>query len=78
MERCTRAGKGRLQPGFCQGIEPGDGRRLNKRQQLPFSPAEVTAMEVRVMECFRQLFLRSVEALFFAPTSLSASCDMLG
>ncbi|CAI0383391.1 unnamed protein product [Linum tenue] len=36
----------------------------NKRQRLPYSPAELAAMEVRAMECVRQLLLRSGEALF--------------
>ncbi|KAK4423387.1 Nuclear pore complex protein [Sesamum alatum] len=36
----------------------------NKRQRLPYSPAELAAMEVRAMECIRQLLLRCGEALF--------------
>uniref|UniRef100_A0A1J3JBM7 Nuclear pore complex protein NUP155 n=1 Tax=Noccaea caerulescens TaxID=107243 RepID=A0A1J3JBM7_NOCCA len=36
----------------------------NKRQRLPYSPAELAATEVRAMECIRQLLLRSAEALF--------------
>ncbi|CAN1151512.1 Nuclear pore complex protein NUP155 [Linum perenne] len=36
----------------------------NKRQRLPYSPVELAAMEVRAMECVRQLLLRSGEALF--------------
>ncbi|XP_024025703.1 nuclear pore complex protein NUP155 [Morus notabilis] len=36
----------------------------NKRQRLPYSPAELAAMEVRAMECIRQLLFRSSEALF--------------
>ncbi|KAH9746163.1 nuclear pore complex protein NUP155 [Citrus sinensis] len=35
-----------------------------KRQRLPYSPAELAAIEVRAMECIRQLLLRSAEALF--------------
>lgn len=35
----------------------------NKRQRLPYNPAELTAMEIRAMECIRQLLLRSSEAL---------------
>ncbi|GLT96738.1 hypothetical protein SLE2022_143410 [Rubroshorea leprosula] len=41
----------------------GDGTS-NKRQRLPYSPTELAAMEVRAMECIRQLLLRSAEALF--------------
>ncbi|KAL3644731.1 hypothetical protein CASFOL_009911 [Castilleja foliolosa] len=36
----------------------------NKRQRLPYSPAELAAMEVRALECIRQLLLRCGEALF--------------
>ncbi|CAN0877102.1 Nuclear pore complex protein NUP155 [Linum grandiflorum] len=36
----------------------------NKRQRLPYTPVELAAMEVRAMECVRQLLLRSGEALF--------------
>uniref|UniRef100_A0A1J3FUM3 Nuclear pore complex protein NUP155 n=1 Tax=Noccaea caerulescens TaxID=107243 RepID=A0A1J3FUM3_NOCCA len=36
----------------------------NKRQRVPYSPAELAATEVRAMECIRQLLLRSAEALF--------------
>ncbi|KAL8258280.1 hypothetical protein R6Q59_030321 [Mikania micrantha] len=36
----------------------------NKRQRLPYSPAELASMEVRAMECVRQLLLRCGEALF--------------
>ncbi|KAF7808616.1 nuclear pore complex protein NUP155 [Senna tora] len=41
-----------------------NGGTSNKRQRLPYSPAELAAMEVRAMECIRQLLLRSAEALF--------------
>ncbi|KAK9925018.1 hypothetical protein M0R45_033359 [Rubus argutus] len=40
-----------------------NGSLSNKRQRLPYSPAKLTAMEVRAMECIRQLLLRSSEAL---------------
>ncbi|CAA7033766.1 unnamed protein product [Microthlaspi erraticum] len=40
------------------------GESANKRQRLPYSPAELAATEVRAMECIRQLLLRSAEALF--------------
>ncbi|ERM95873.1 nuclear pore complex protein NUP155 isoform X1 [Amborella trichopoda] len=36
----------------------------NKRQRLPYSRAELAAMEVRGMECVRRLLKRSGEALF--------------
>ncbi|XP_058181474.1 nuclear pore complex protein NUP155 isoform X1 [Rhododendron vialii] len=45
-------------------IESGDGGASNKRQRLPYSPAELAAMEVRAIECIRQLLLRCAEALF--------------
>ncbi|XP_024539269.1 nuclear pore complex protein NUP155-like [Selaginella moellendorffii] len=35
-----------------------------KRQRVAYSPAELTAMEVRGMECVRRLLRRSAEALF--------------
>ncbi|KAI4342599.1 hypothetical protein MLD38_027208 [Melastoma candidum] len=42
-----------------------DGRVTgSKRQKAPNSSAELAAMEVRAMECIRQLLLRSSEALF--------------
>ncbi|XAR72194.1 hypothetical protein NMG60_11018751 [Bertholletia excelsa] len=41
-----------------------EGGASNKRQRLPYSPAELAAMEVRAMECIRQLLLRCAEALF--------------
>ncbi|KAM7254750.1 hypothetical protein ACFE04_019991 [Oxalis oulophora] len=44
--------------------ESNDVGSSNKRQRLPYSPAELAAMEVRAMECVRQLLLRSAEALF--------------
>ncbi|KAL3843973.1 hypothetical protein ACJIZ3_001376 [Penstemon smallii] len=45
-------------------VDPGEGGLSNKRQRLPYSPAELAAMEVRAMECIRQLLLRCGEALF--------------
>ncbi|XP_052204518.1 nuclear pore complex protein NUP155 [Diospyros lotus] len=41
-----------------------EGGTSNKRQRLPYSPTELAAMEVRAMECIRQLLLRCAEALF--------------
>eukprot|EP01018_Ginkgo_biloba_P001309 Gb_24664 [translate_table: standard] len=35
----------------------------NKRQRVPYNPAELAAMEVRGMECIRRLLRRSGEAL---------------
>ncbi|KAJ4962058.1 hypothetical protein NE237_021968 [Protea cynaroides] len=49
---------------YSRNIESSDGGTSNKRQRLPYSPAELAAMEVRAMECIRQLLLRSAEALF--------------
>ncbi|KAJ6768823.1 NUCLEAR PORE COMPLEX PROTEIN NUP155 [Salix koriyanagi] len=43
------------------GSDSGTGDRS---MRLPYSPAELAAMEVRAMECIRQLLLRSGEALF--------------
>lgn len=47
-----------------RNIESSGGGTSNKRQRLPYSPAELAALEVRAMECIRQLLLRSAEALF--------------
>ncbi|KAF5959932.1 hypothetical protein HYC85_001141 [Camellia sinensis] len=44
--------------------ESAEGGASNKRQRLPYSPAELAAMEVRAMEFIRQLLLRCAEALF--------------
>ncbi|XP_048318324.2 nuclear pore complex protein NUP155 isoform X1 [Ziziphus jujuba] len=49
---------------YSRNTESNDGATSNKRQRLPYSPAELAAMEVRAMECVRQLLLRSSEALF--------------
>lgn len=49
---------------YSRNVESGDPGTSNKRQRLPYSPAELAAMEVRAMECIRQLLLRSGEALF--------------
>ncbi|XVF85446.1 hypothetical protein PTKIN_Ptkin17bG0118800 [Pterospermum kingtungense] len=49
---------------YSRSAESNSGGTLNKRQRLPNSPAELAAMEVRAMECIRQLLLRSSEALF--------------
>ena len=45
-------------------IELGDGGTSNKRQRLPYCPAELATTEVRVAKCIRQLLLRSAGALF--------------
>ncbi|KAF9613728.1 hypothetical protein IFM89_010170 [Coptis chinensis] len=50
--------------GYARNAESSEGAASNKRQRLPYSPAELAAMEVRAMECIRQLLLRSGEALF--------------
>ncbi|KAF5201025.1 Nuclear pore complex protein [Thalictrum thalictroides] len=49
---------------YTRNVESSDGGVSNKRQRLPYSPAELAAMEVRAMECIRQLLLRSAEALY--------------
>ncbi|KAF2305617.1 hypothetical protein GH714_007071 [Hevea brasiliensis] len=49
---------------YSRNVESSAGATSNKRQRLPYSPAELAAMEVRAMECIRQLLLRSGEALF--------------
>ncbi|KAM5566892.1 nuclear pore complex protein NUP155 [Rosa sericea] len=49
---------------YSRTTESNAGGSSNKRQRLPYSPAELAAMEVRAMECIRQLLLRSSEALF--------------
>ncbi|GMJ13372.1 nucleoporin 155 [Hibiscus trionum] len=49
---------------YSRSVESNGGGTSNKRQRLPYSPAELAAMEVRAMECIRQLLLRSAEALF--------------
>lgn len=49
---------------YSRNMESSGGGTSNKRQRLPYSPAELAAMEVRAMECIRQLLLRSGEALF--------------
>ncbi|PKI58192.1 hypothetical protein CRG98_021414, partial [Punica granatum] len=49
---------------YSRNVESNGSGTANKRQRLPYSPAELAAMEVRAMECIRQLLLRSSEALF--------------
>ncbi|OMO93980.1 Nucleoporin protein [Corchorus olitorius] len=49
---------------YSRSVESSGGGSSNKRQRLPYSPAELAAMEVRAMECIRQLLFRSAEALF--------------
>lgn len=55
---------GNLFGSYSRNAESNGVGASNKRQRLPFSPAELAAMEVRAMECIRQLLLRSAEALF--------------
>ncbi|XP_051144729.1 nuclear pore complex protein NUP155 isoform X2 [Andrographis paniculata] len=47
-----------------RNVDSDEGGPSNKRQRLPYSPTELAAMEVRAMECIRQLLLRCGEALF--------------
>ncbi|KAJ0492375.1 putative nucleoporin, nucleoporin, nucleoporin, subdomain 1 [Helianthus annuus] len=47
-----------------RNLESSDAGASNKRQRLPYSTAELASMEVRAMECVRQLLLRCGEALF--------------
>lgn len=49
---------------YSRNGESGEDGSSNKRQRLPYSSAELAAMEVRAMECIRQLLLRCGEALF--------------
>ncbi|XP_073059527.1 nuclear pore complex protein NUP155 [Primulina eburnea] len=49
---------------YSQNAGSGGSGSLNKRQRLPYSSGELAAMEVRAMECVRQLLLRCAEALF--------------
>ncbi|KAH6773918.1 nucleoporin 155 [Perilla frutescens var. frutescens] len=49
---------------YSRNVDSSEGGSSNKRQRLPYSPAELAAMEVRAMECIRQLLLRCGEALF--------------
>ncbi|KAI3453177.1 hypothetical protein Pfo_009840 [Paulownia fortunei] len=49
---------------YSRNVDSGEGGSSNKRQRLPYSPAELAAMEVRAMECIRQLLLRCGESLF--------------
>ncbi|XP_058108326.1 nuclear pore complex protein NUP155 [Magnolia sinica] len=49
---------------YSRNMESSNGVTSGKRQRLPYSPAELAAMEVRAMECVRRLLRRSGEALF--------------
>ncbi|XP_073142273.1 nuclear pore complex protein NUP155 [Henckelia pumila] len=49
---------------YSQNVGSSGSGSSNKRQRLPYSSGELAAMEVRAMECVRQLFLRCAEALF--------------
>ncbi|KAF5750111.1 nuclear pore complex protein [Tripterygium wilfordii] len=49
---------------YSRNVDSNGGGTSSKRQRLPYTPAELAAMEVRAMECIRQLLLRSGEALF--------------
>ncbi|CAN6478214.1 unnamed protein product [Victoria cruziana] len=50
---------------YAQNIDTDSGTAIaSKRPRLPYSPAELAALEVRGMECLRRLLRRSGEALF--------------
>lgn len=49
---------------YSRNVESSEVGPSNKRQRLPYSPTELAAMEVRAMECVRQLLLRCGEALY--------------
>ncbi|XP_071902048.1 nuclear pore complex protein NUP155-like isoform X1 [Coffea arabica] len=49
---------------YSRNVETSEGGSSAKRQRLPYTSAELAAMEVRSMECIRQLLLRCSEALF--------------
>ncbi|KAL5210921.1 hypothetical protein ABZP36_006544 [Zizania latifolia] len=45
-------------------VDPTVQSASNKKQRLPYTSAELAAMEVRAIECLRRLLRRSGEALF--------------
>lgn len=49
---------------YSRNLEGNEVGSSSKRQRLPYSPTELASMEVRAMECVRQLLLRCGEALF--------------
>ncbi|KVI05446.1 Nucleoporin, Nup133/Nup155-like, C-terminal, partial [Cynara cardunculus var. scolymus] len=49
---------------YSRNLESSEAGTSNKRQRVPYSSAELASMEVRAMECVRQLLLRCGEALF--------------
>lgn len=49
---------------YSRNLESSEAGTSNKRQRLPYNSAELASMEVRAMECVRQLLLRCGEALF--------------
>ncbi|GER37200.1 nuclear pore complex protein Nup155 [Striga asiatica] len=49
---------------YSRNIDSAEVGSSNKRQRPLYSPSELAAMEVRAMECIRQLLLRCGEALF--------------
>ncbi|KAI3733777.1 hypothetical protein L6452_13233 [Arctium lappa] len=49
---------------YARNLESSEAGTSNKRQRVPYSSAELASMEVRAMECVRQLLLRCGEALF--------------
>ncbi|KAI3996591.1 hypothetical protein MKX01_009423 [Papaver californicum] len=55
---------GNLFGGYAPNVDSSNGWVSSKRQRRPYNPTELAAMEVRAMECIRQLLLRSGEALF--------------
>ncbi|XP_047330000.1 nuclear pore complex protein NUP155-like isoform X2 [Impatiens glandulifera] len=49
---------------YSRNVGSADVVSSNKRQRLPYNSTELATMEVRAMECIRQLLLRSAQALF--------------
>ncbi|XP_071690893.1 nuclear pore complex protein NUP155 [Rutidosis leptorrhynchoides] len=49
---------------YARNLDSSEAAMSSKRQRLPYSPTELASMEVRSMECVRQLLLRCGEALF--------------
>lgn len=49
---------------YSRNVETSEGGSSAKRQRLTYTSAELAAMEVRSMECIRELLLRCSEALF--------------
>ncbi|KAG9444484.1 hypothetical protein H6P81_015824 [Aristolochia fimbriata] len=49
---------------YSRSMDANNGVSSSKRQKLPYTPAELAAMEVRAMELIRRLLRRSGEALY--------------